>query len=66
METARRSFFSSLLVALVGMRGQFAGQTRQGPIPRSPQIPDASGSVGPPEGVPLPRRDPQELLKENQ
>ena len=65
METGRRSFFSSILVTLVGVMGQFAGQTRQGPIPRAPQIPDASGSAAPPD-MPVPRRDPRELLRENQ
>jgi hypothetical protein len=65
METGRRSFFSSLLVTFVGMMGQFSQQTRQGPIPRAPQIPDANGSAAPPD-VPTPRRDPQEQLKENQ
>jgi hypothetical protein len=65
METGRRSFFSSLVVTLVGLKGQFAGQTRQGPIPRGPQIPDASGSAAPPD-MPVPRRDPQEQLRENQ
>jgi hypothetical protein len=66
MEIGRRLFFSSIVVTLVGVKGQFTGQTRQGPVPRAPQIPDASGSVGPGEDVPVPRRDPQEQLKENQ
>jgi hypothetical protein len=66
METGRRSFFSSLVVTWLGMMGQFTGQTRQGPIPRPPQIPDASGSAGSPEDMPVPRLDPQEQLKENQ
>jgi hypothetical protein len=61
METGRRLFLSSIVVALAGVKGQFHGQTRQGPIPRVPQIPDA----GPPD-VPVPHRDPQDLLKENQ
>jgi hypothetical protein len=65
METARRSFFSSIVVTLIAAAGQFQGQTRQGPIPRAPQIPDASGSV-PGEEVPMPRRDPKEQLRENQ
>lgn len=65
METGRRLFFSSIVVALVGVKGQFTGQTRQGPIPRAPQIPDASGSDGPPD-MSVPRRDPKEQLKENQ
>jgi hypothetical protein len=65
METGRRLFFSSIVVTLVGVKGQFAGQTRQGPIPRAPQIPDASGSAAPPD-MPVPRRDPKEQLKENQ
>jgi hypothetical protein len=64
METGRRSFLSSVVVAWVGVKGQFAPQTRQGPIPRG-QIPDASGSAAPP-GMPVPRRDPQEELRENQ
>jgi hypothetical protein len=58
-------FFSSIVVTLLRVKGQFAGQTRQGPIPRAPQIPDASGSTGPPD-MPVPRRDPKEQLKENQ
>jgi hypothetical protein len=66
METGRRSFFSSLLVTWIGIMGQFTGQTRQGSIPRPPQIPDASGSAGSPEDLPVPRLDPQEQLKENQ
>jgi hypothetical protein len=65
METGRRSFFSSIVVTLVGVMGQFGQQTRQGPIPRAPQIPDASGSAAPPD-MPVPRRDPQEQLRENQ
>ena len=64
METGRRSFLSSIVVALVGVKDQFAPQTRQGPIPHS-QIPDASGSAGPPD-MPVPRRDPQEELRQNQ
>ena len=63
MEAGRRSFFSSLLVTLAGMKGQIAGQRRQGPMPRPPEIPDTGGSA---EDVPLARRDPQELLRENQ
>ena len=67
METGRRLFFSSLVVTLVGVNGQFQGQTRQGPIPRAPQIPDANGSSGPRDDVPVePRRDPKEQLRENQ
>jgi hypothetical protein len=65
METGRRSFFSSLVVTLVGLQGQFPGQPRQGQIPGPPHIPDASGSAGPPD-MPVPRRDPQEQLRENQ
>jgi hypothetical protein len=65
METGRRSFFSSLVVTLVGLKGQFPGQTRQGQIPGPPQIPDASGSAAPPD-MPVPRRDPREQLRENQ
>ena len=61
METGRRLFLSSIVVALAAVKGQFQGRTRQGPIPRVPQIPEA----GPPD-VPVPRRDPQEQLKENQ
>ena len=64
METGRRSFLSSVVVTLVGVKGQFAAQTRQGPIPRG-QIPDASGSAAPPD-VAVPRRDPHEELRENQ
>ncbi len=64
METGRRSFLSSLVVAWVGVKSQFVGQMRQGPIPPI-QIPDASGSAAPPD-MPVPRRDPQEELKENQ
>ena len=65
METARRSFFSSLMVILFGVMSQFSQQTRQGPIPRQPQIPDATGSAAPPD-MPVPRLDPQEQLRENQ
>lgn len=64
METGRRLFFSSIVVTLVRVKGQFASQTRQGPIPRASQIPDASGSSG--DEPVSPRRDPRELLKENQ
>src|SRR5882672_4851849 len=64
MATGRRSFLSSIVVTLVGVKGQFAAQTRQGPIPRG-QIPDASGSAAPPD-VAVPRRDPHGELRENQ
>jgi len=64
METGRRSFLSSIVVTLMGVKGQFAAQTRQGPTPRG-QIPDASGSAAPPD-MPVQRRDPQEELRENQ
>jgi hypothetical protein len=67
METGRRSFFSSIVVTLVGVMGLFAGGQRQGPVHRVPQIPDASVPDGPlGEESAAPRRDPQELLKENQ
>jgi hypothetical protein len=65
METGRRSFLSSIAVTLVGVKGQFTAQAWQGPIPQVPQIPDASGSVAPPD-MPVPRRDPQGELRENQ
>jgi hypothetical protein len=64
METGRRSFLSSLVVAWLGVKGPFAAQMQQGPIPRG-QIPDASGSAAPPD-MPVPRRDPQDELRENQ
>jgi hypothetical protein len=64
METGRRSFLSSFVVALAGVKGQFVGQMRQGPVPRG-QIPDASGSTAPPD-MAVPRRDPQEELIVNQ
>jgi len=64
METGRRSFLSFIVVTLLGVKCQFTAQTRQGPIPRG-QIPDASGSAAPPD-MPVPRRDPQEGLRENQ
>jgi hypothetical protein len=61
METGRRLFLSSIAAAFAGVKAQFPVQTRQGPLPRPPQIPDA----GPPD-VPVPHRDPQEQLRENQ
>jgi hypothetical protein len=61
METGRRLFLSSIAAAFSGVKAQFPVQTRQGPLPRPPQIPDA----GPPD-VPVPHRDPQEQLRENQ
>jgi hypothetical protein len=61
METGRRLFLSSIVAALAGLKAQFPVQARQGPIPRPPQIPDAA-----PPDVPVPRRDPQEQLRENQ
>jgi hypothetical protein len=67
METGRRSFFSSIVVTLVGVIGLFAGRQRQGPVHRIPQIPDASVPDGPLGEEPAaPRRDPVEQLKENQ
>jgi hypothetical protein len=67
MKTGRRSFFSSIVVTLVGVMGLLAGRQRQGPVHRVPQIPDASVPDGPlGEEPPAPRRDPQELLRENQ
>jgi hypothetical protein len=67
METGRRLFLSTIVVTLVGVKGLFAGRQRQGPVHRVPQIPDASVPDGPlGEEPPVPRRDPQELLKENQ
>jgi hypothetical protein len=65
METGRRSFFSFIVATLAGLQVQFPGQTRQAPAPRGPQFPDASGSAAPPD-MPVPRRDPLEVLKENQ
>jgi hypothetical protein len=64
METGRRSFLSFIVVTLLGVKCQFAAQTRQEPIPRG-QTPDASGSAAPPD-MTVPRRDPQEELRENQ
>jgi hypothetical protein len=67
METGRRSFISSLVVTLLGIKGLLAGRQRQGPVHRVPQIPDAGVPEGPLGEEPgAPRRDPQELLKENQ
>jgi hypothetical protein len=67
METGRRLFLSSIVFTLDAVKGLFAGRQRQGPVHRVPQIPDASVPDGPlSEEPPAPRRDPQELLKENQ
>jgi hypothetical protein len=67
LQTGRRSFFPIMVMTLVGVRAQFAGQQRQGPIPRIPRIPDATRSNGSPENESAPpRRDPKEQLKENQ
>jgi hypothetical protein len=67
METGRRSFFPIIVMTLIGVKALFAGQQGRPPIPRFPRIPDASGSIGSPGDEPAPpRRDPKELLKENQ
>jgi len=67
METGRRVFLSSIVFTLVAVKGLFAGRQRQGPVHRVPQIPDANVPDGPlSEEPPVPRRDPQEVLKENQ
>ena|SRR5438270_7985464 len=65
METGRRSFFSSLVVTLIGVKALFPAPQRQPPPSRIPQVPDASGSAAPPD-MPVPRRDPQDQLRENQ
>jgi len=66
MQTGRRSFLSMIVVTLAGVRAVFAGQQGQSPMPRLPQIPDASGS-GSLGDEPISRkRDLKEQLKENQ
>jgi hypothetical protein len=67
MDTRRRSFFVVIVLTLVGVLALFAGQQRPSRLPPPvTQIPDASTPDGSAENVPTPRRDPRELLKENQ
>ena len=67
MKTGRRSFLSSFVVTLAGVKALFAGPQRQTPPSRFPQIPDASSSGRPQDNISLPPPpDPKEQLKVNQ
>jgi hypothetical protein len=67
MRSGRRSFSTVILLTLVAGMAVVASQQRPSRIPPPiTGIPDASTPDGSTENAPTPRRDPRELLKENQ
>jgi hypothetical protein len=67
MKTGRRYFLWNFAAALAGAQTLWAGSQRRVPPGGGiPRIPDASGSTGPMDDPPFPRRDPKEQLKESQ
>lgn len=67
MESARRSFLSSLVVTFVRVRSLLAESRQRQSLPGLPQTPDASSSGRPGDYSPVfPPPDPKLQLKENQ
>ncbi len=67
MKSARRSFLSTFVMTLAGVRSLLAESQQGQPSPGLLQTPDASSSGRPGEYSPVfPPRDPKLQLKENQ